>query len=147
MQPSLNYRLGYEGTMASTWTVLVVDDDATTRTLMRSALERLGLIVVDAANGEAGLAAFKKSQADLVILDANMPKMNGFEACAAIRRISYGRDIPIIMVTSMADSDSVKQAVAAGVTDYIAKPVNWAQLSECIREHLKTPGPVLPATT
>lgn len=127
--------------MASTWTVLVVDDDATTRTLMRSALERLGLIVVEAANGEEALGAFTKSQADLVLLDANMPKMNGFEACAAIRRIDYGRDIPIIMVTSMADSDAVKRAVGAGVTDFVTKPVNWSQLSERIREHLQTSSP------
>ena len=133
--------------MASTWTVLIVDDDATTRTLMRSALERLGLIVVEAANGEEALGVFRKSQADLVLLDANMPRMNGFEACAAIRRLDYGRDIPIIMVTSMADSDAVKRAVKVGVTDYVTKPVNWSQLSERIREHLQTPGPVPSATT
>ena len=133
--------------MASTWTVLIVDDDATTRTLMRSALERLGLIVVEAVNGEEALGAFRKSQADLVLLDANMPRMNGFEACAAIRRLDYGRDIPIIMVTSMADSDAVKRAVKVGVTDYVTKPVNWSQLSERIREHLQTPGPVPSATT
>jgi len=127
--------------MASTWTVLIVDDDATTRTLMRSALERLGLIVVEAANGEEALGVFKKSQADLVLLDANMPRMNGFEACAAIRRIEYGRDIPIIMVTSMADSDAVKRAVGAGITDFVTKPVNWGQLSDRIREHLPTASP------
>lgn len=132
--------------MASTWTVLVVDDDATTRTLMRSALERLGLIVVDAANGEEALSTFRKSQADLVLLDANMPRMDGFETCQAIRRIEYGRDIPIIMVTSMADSDAVKRAVKVGITDFVTKPVNWAQLSERIGTYLQTSGPV-PSTT
>jgi FixJ family two-component response regulator len=50
------------------------------------------------------------------------------------------------MVTSMADSDAVKQAVTAGVTDFITKPVNWGQLSECIREHLQSSSPA-PSTT
>lgn len=133
--------------MAKTWTVLVVDDDTTTRMLMRSALERLGLIVIEATNGEDALKVFSSSQADLVLLDASMPRMDGFKACAAIRRMEYGRDIPIVMVTSMADSDSVKRAAAAGVTDFVTKPVNWAHLSQRIRELLQDTQPASSAST
>ena len=132
--------------MASTWTVLVVEDDAPTRTLMRSSLERLGLCVVEAVNGEEALRAFKASQADLVLLDAKLPKLDGFGVCKAIRRIKYGRDVPIIMVTSMADSEAAKRAKKAGVTDFVTKPVNWARLSERIRESLDAQSQVPSAT-
>ncbi len=122
--------------MPATWTVLVVEDDAKARFMIKASLERMGLIVVEAVNGPDALDIFQKTHADLVLLDANLPRLDGFRVCEKIRAMDYGTDVPIIMVTSFADSDSVKKATAAGVTDYVTKPVNWAVLSEIICGHL-----------
>jgi CheY-like chemotaxis protein len=123
--------------MAAIWTILLADDDPKTRHMIRGMIERqLGLIVTEAADGTAALEVFKQSQADLVLLDASMPRMDGFAVCRKIRALAYGVDVPIIMVTSLSDSDSVKRAMAAGATDYVAKPVNCARLSQLIQQHL-----------
>ena len=122
--------------MASTWTVLIVDDDPAMRQLGRARLEKLGLIVTEAADGRQAIEVFKQCQADLVLLDASMPKMDGFEACQRIRKLRFGDDIPIIMVTAFASSDSAKQAIAAGATEFVTKPINWADLGARIRNYL-----------
>ena len=100
--------------MAKTWTVLVADDDPAVRQLSRATLERLGLIVVEAADGEQAIDAFKRCQADLVVLDAKMPRLDGFAVCRKIRKLDYGSDVPVIMVTALADSDSAKRARGRG---------------------------------
>ena len=101
--------------MAATWTVLVADDESLMRKMIRAMLERhLGLIVTEAADGRAALEAFRQSQADLVLLDANMPRLDGFEVCAKIRALEYGADVPILMVTSLADSESARRAARGG---------------------------------
>lgn len=129
--------------MPTTWTVLIVEDDAKARFITRSMIERMGLIVVEAADGLTALELFKQSHADLVLLDANLPQLDGFRVCRKIRGMDFGADVPIVMVTSYADSDSVKKANAAGVTDYVTKPVNWAALSEIICGHLATATQVI----
>lgn len=122
--------------MPATWTVLIVEDDAKTRFLTRAKIEQMGLIVIEAADGLDALELFQQSCADLVLLDAKLPRLDGFSVCRKIRGMDFGADVPIVMVTSFADSDSVKKASAAGVTDYVTKPVNWAVLSEIICGHL-----------
>jgi CheY-like chemotaxis protein len=131
--------------MAATWTILVADDESLTRKMIRVMLERqLGLIVTEAADGREALEAFKQSQADLVLLDANMPRLDGFEVCAKIRALEYGVDVPILMVTSLADSESARRAADAGATDFVTKPINWAKLGKLIEQNL-TESRALPA--
>jgi PleD family two-component response regulator len=123
--------------MAATWTVLVADDESFMRKMIRGMLERhLGLIVTEAADGREALEAFKQSQADVVLLDANMPRLDGFEVCAKIRALEYGVDVPILMVTSLADSESARRAAEAGATDFVTKPINWAKLGRLIEQNL-----------
>ncbi len=69
--------------MAATWTVLVADDETTARKAMRKMLEKLGLIVAEAADGREALQVLQQSQADLVLLDARMPGLDGFAALVA----------------------------------------------------------------
>lgn len=129
--------------MAATWTILVADDESLTRKMIRAMLERqLGLIVTEAADGRAALEAFRQSQADLVLLDANMPRLDGFEVCAKIRALEYGVDVPILMVTSLADSESARRAAEVGATDFVTKPINWAKLGRLIELHLPESRPV-----
>jgi len=124
--------------MAATWTILVADDDPLMRKMIRAMLERrLGLIVTEAADGREALDTFRQSQADLVLLDAKMPKLDGFKVCEKIRGLDYGADVPILMVTALADSESVKRAMAAGATDFVTKPINWAKLGQLIEKYLE----------
>lgn len=128
--------------MAATWTVLVADDESFMRKMIRGMLERhLGLIVTEAADGREALEAFKQSHADVVLLDADMPRVDGFEVCKKIRALDYGVDVPILMVTSLADSESARRASAAGANDFVTKPINWATLGKLIQKYLSESRP------
>jgi diguanylate cyclase (GGDEF)-like protein len=107
---------------------LVVDDDATPRLIARRALEEAGLAVTEAANGIEAMEAFREVSPDIVVLDAEMPRLDGFEACARIRALPGGRRVPIVMVTSTDDLASIDRAFEAGATDFLTKPVPLALL-------------------
>jgi putative two-component system response regulator len=107
--------------------VLVVDDDNVTRTLTLRLLEALGHDVEAAHNGAEGLEKLKAG-VDLVLLDVVMPGMDGFELCERIRRDPGGEDVPVIMVTAKASREDRLRAVEVGANDFIAKPVDEAEL-------------------
>src|SRR5512143_1504083 len=81
--------------------VLLVDDDETPRVVARASLESAGFDVVEASNGQDGVAAFERLRPDLVLMDAVMPGMDGFAACAAIRALPGGGHTPILMMTGL----------------------------------------------
>ena len=107
---------------------LVVDDDGSGRLLARSALEQGGLVVVEAADGVEAIEMFRESQPDVIVMDVEMPRMNGYDACAGIRALPDGERVPIMMLTGHGDLESVNRAFDAGATDFISKPVPWALL-------------------
>jgi diguanylate cyclase (GGDEF)-like protein/PAS domain S-box-containing protein len=113
--------------------VLVADDEATTRLMTRASLESAGFSVVEAADGEEALAAFAKSSPDLVILDVQMPGMDGISVCRELRARPDGLHVPIVMATGLDDIKSIDAAYAAGATDFVPKPVNWALLPHRMR--------------
>ncbi len=104
--------------------VVVVDDDPGIRLLMRETLAEAGFNVVVAESGPEAIDVCSEFKPDLVLLDINMPVMDGITACAEIRK-NIGRDFPIIMVTSVDDAVSIQRAFDAGANDFILKPVNW----------------------
>ncbi len=105
--------------------VLIVDDDVTLLLLMGEALEAVGFVVAQATDGAAGVKTFREFNPDLVLLDIQMPGMDGFSACEEIRRYSPRRDLPIVMVTSLDDAASIHRAFECGATDFLPKPINW----------------------
>ncbi|SEM70330.1 EAL domain-containing protein [Nitrosomonas marina] len=105
--------------------VLLADDDATIRYLMQIALERAGLIVSLAQNGEEAIRLFNESPADMVLLDVEMPGKSGYEVCSYLRK-KVGSELPIVMVTGMDDVQSIDHAFDLGATDFIVKPINWS---------------------
>lgn len=117
--------------------VLVVDDDTFTRRLCRTALSRHGFQVEVAVNGQDALYKFSLLKPDLVILDVNMPLMDGYQTCKALRRDPVGLDVPIIIVTGMNDYESISKSFQAGATDFLTKPINWVVLAQrclfCLR--------------
>src|SRR3984957_8996888 len=125
--------------------ILVVDDIDDSRELTEAALLSAGYsdIVMAASAWEArkvldvGRTVDTPPSVDIVLLDIIMPEMDGIEACARIRRDRRYADIPIIMVTSLDDMDSLSNAFVAGATDYVAKPINRIELAARVRSALK----------
>ncbi len=113
--------------------VLVVDDDRSTRSALRYTLQRDGFRVEEAADGAQALQMLKRLQPDVILMDAVMPVMDGFTACAKVQELPYGRAIPVLMITALEDNVSVERAFAAGASDFIPKPIHFAVLSQRVR--------------
>lgn len=137
--------------------ILVADDDKTIRSLLRVTLEQEGYDVVEAADGKQCLDAYQTVKPDIVLLDAMMPVMDGFDCCRQLRQIAknnlksavatFDTDstlgnmvianlwerTPILMITSLNDENSVDQAFNAGATDYVTKPIHLAILRMRLR--------------
>jgi diguanylate cyclase (GGDEF)-like protein len=113
--------------------VLVVDDDRSTRSSLRHTLQRDGFRVEEAADGAQALQMLKRMQPDVILMDAVMPVMDGFTACARVQELPNGRSIPVLMITALEDNTSVERAFAAGASDYIPKPIHFAVLSQRVR--------------
>jgi two-component system, OmpR family, KDP operon response regulator KdpE len=124
--------------------VLVVDDAQQVRRVLRTTLAAEGYTVFEAGNGEEALIALRDSLPDIVLLDVNMPVMDGLETCREIRRSS---DVPIVMLTVRnAERDKVL-ALDAGADDYVVKPFGMHELLARIRATLRRrtpPGKLAP---
>ena len=105
--------------------VLVADDDPVMRLLMIEMLGQVGLDGIEAADGRQAVACFESMAPDLILMDVDMPNMDGFSACREIRRIETGAPVPIIMVTGGDDIEAVTNAYEVGATDFVSKPINW----------------------
>jgi diguanylate cyclase (GGDEF)-like protein len=113
--------------------VLVVDDDRSTRSTLRHTLQRDGFRVEEAADGQQALAMLARFRPDVILMDAMMPVMDGFTACARMQELPNAADIPVLMITALQDNSSVERAFAAGASDYIPKPIHYAVLSQRVR--------------
>src|ERR1700687_2702980 len=115
-------------------TILVVDDDPQIRRVMRATLTAQGYTIVEARDGQEALEKLRSERPDLVLLDMNMPVMDGPEACREIRRDS---EVPVIMLTvRSAEKDKVR-ALDAGADDYVVKPFGIQELLARIRAALR----------
>lgn len=116
--------------------VLVVDDDRSTRLTIVNALKLDGLFMEQAVNGREGLEKFQAINPDLVIMDAVMPVMNGFDASREIKRTTEGKKTPILMITALENDESIERAFKCGVADFIPKPINLAVLRRRVKRVL-----------
>ena len=122
-----------DGTSDDLPQVLIVDDDRSTRSTLRHTLQRDGFRVEEAADGSQALTMLKRFRPDVILMDAVMPVMDGFTACARLREMPGGTAIPVLMITALEDNSSVERAFAAGASDYIPKPIHYAVLSQRVR--------------
>jgi diguanylate cyclase (GGDEF)-like protein len=108
--------------------VLIADDDPLIGTLATETLQQAGSDVTFVSDGNILLAAFDRCRPDVLLLDVEMPGINGFDLCAQIRKRPGGAHLPIVMVTGHEDTASIARAYAAGATDFIVKPIHWPVL-------------------
>jgi len=122
--------------MAQRKTLLIVDDDADLRGAVAEQLESEGFATVEAATAREGVEAAADGRPDLVLLDVDLPDMDGRDACREMRR--RGVAAPIIMLTAATADEDTVQGLEAGANDYVTKPYKFAVLLARIRAQLRT---------
>ncbi|HVW10836.1 MAG TPA: response regulator [Bryobacteraceae bacterium] len=108
--------------------VLIADDQAPNRELIRTVLEQAGHAVVEAVDGLEALRHAHEDPPDLIVLDLHMPRMDGFGALAELRRDARLAETPIVALTASAMQGDRERALAAGFTAYLAKPISLVKL-------------------
>ena len=118
--------------------VLVVDDFATMRRIVKNVLKQIGFTkIVEADDGSTALAVLKNDKVDLIISDWNMPKVSGLELLKAVRSDESMKDMPFLMVTAEGQKDNIVQAVQAGVSNYVVKPFTPETIQEKLEQMFK----------
>src|SRR4051812_21856759 len=117
--------------------VLVADDSATTRALYRTVLSAAGYDVVEAVDGVEALARLASSQVSLVVLDSNMPRLDGLGVIRGLRSVDATARLPVIMVTGEAEEADRVRGLDLGADDYLAKPVSTKELVARVRAHIR----------
>jgi two-component system, cell cycle response regulator DivK len=112
--------------------VLIADDSASNRELLRTMLEHLHLEVIEAADGLQALEVAPAAAPDLIILDIQMPRLDGYGTLARLRALEQFRDTPILALTAYAMEGDPDRGRAAGFTDYVTKPVGMKKLRHVI---------------
>jgi len=118
--------------------VLIVDDVPENLAVLHDALDESGYTVLVANNGAAALERARQALPGVILLDALMPGMDGFEVCRRLREDIATRAIPVIFMTGLTESEHVVAAFAAGGTDYVTKPVRQSEVLARIGAHLQT---------
>ena len=116
--------------------ILVVEDQEDNRRIVRDLLADNDYLMSEAENGEEALAAVQKERPDLILMDIQLPVMDGYEATRRLKADPASSSIPIIAVTSYALSGDEEKARAAGCNDFVPKPYSPRQLLAKIREYL-----------
>jgi DNA-binding response OmpR family regulator/DNA-binding CsgD family transcriptional regulator len=116
--------------------VLLVDDSPEALGFLTEALEASGYSVLIATSGHAALSIVARISPDLILLDAVMPGMDGFEACKALKADPVVAQVPVIFMTGLTETEHVVKALESGGVDYLTKPINIDELRARIRVHL-----------
>ena len=117
--------------------VLIVDDESDLASTVAYRLKFADCQVATASNGQEGLQQAEAEKPDLILLDTNMPVMNGHEMLERLRADDNLKDVPVIMLTARCEPQDIAAASAHGVTDYVTKPFDFAELMAKIQAALK----------
>jgi CheY-like chemotaxis protein len=112
--------------------ILVVDDEPDCVSIIQCRLEWCHYEVITASNGAEGLKIAEKEKPDIVLLDTNMPVMDGHEMLVRMRKHPILKDTPVIMVTALCGMHDIEAASALGIVDYVTKPIDFTSLLEKI---------------
>lgn len=117
--------------------ILIVDDDLFMRKILVRYLERENYRVVEAADGMEALQLYQECQPDMILLDAMMPVLDGFECCSRLQELPHGDHTPVLIITALEDRESVDRAYEVGASDYVTKPIHWAVLRQRVKRLLE----------
>jgi len=117
--------------------ILVADDDDHVRKIVEFRLRMFGYEVLQASNGREALEIAKREQPDLVLMDAMMPEMDGFQSCGRLKQDKQTAHIPVLMVTAKAEAKDVARAFTSGAVDYVVKPYDPLILEQKISDSLQ----------
>ena len=117
-------------------TILYVEDNEMNRKIVRDLLKRTKYKLIEAHDGEAGVAMALEHRPDLILMDVQLPKMSGIDATKRLRAEAATAATPILVITSFALSGDEQKAKDAGATGYLAKPYSPFDLLKLIRQHL-----------
>lgn len=109
--------------------VLVVDDDPDIRKIVVANLEQLGCVICEAADGLEALDRLQDFRPEVMVLDVNMPFLDGFGVLARMRDLGLDQDVRTLMLTARNDRDDVQRSIAMGARDYLAKPFSAKQFA------------------
>jgi DNA-binding NarL/FixJ family response regulator len=116
--------------------ILIVDDDADTRDMLRAALLGADMQPIIAADGTSALEILRALVPDLILLDAVMPGLDGFDTCSAIKAMPEVAHVPVMFMTGLTETEHVVRALSGGCVDYVTKPIILDELIARIRVHL-----------
>jgi CheY-like chemotaxis protein len=117
--------------------ILVVDDEPDNRELLEIILEAEGFLILTAGSGAEALASVAREPPDLIVLDVMMPGMTGYEVAATLKSDPATSRIPILIFSALSDPNAKQLGVSAGADDYIAKPVEYAELVSRVKKLLR----------
>jgi DNA-binding response OmpR family regulator len=124
--------------------VLLIEDDAAKRLLVREALEGAGIALVEAADGQVGLDLARSEQPDLVLLDVGLPVLDGWQVARELLDGATSYRIPLVFLSARTTRDDRERGLRLGARDYITKPFDPALLAERINQILADGGGALP---
>jgi DNA-binding response OmpR family regulator/DNA-binding CsgD family transcriptional regulator len=133
--------------MKSRETVLIVDDSVESLNFLTDALEDAGFTVLVALNGLAAMTLVDRVAPDIVLMDAVMPGLDGFETCRRLKASTFYVDLPVIFMTGLSETEDIIRGFQAGGVDYVTKPVVPDELLPRIQRHLATAQSVRSART
>jgi CheY-like chemotaxis protein len=117
---------------------MVVDDEEDIREMMRVLLEEDGYCVLEAENGQQAVELAQSGSPDLILMDLSMPVLDGIAATRRLREITKPGELPIIAVTAYDTPEHRTNASAAGINEYLTKPIDFAELDKLLDRFLKT---------
>lgn len=120
----------------SNYTVLVVDDAPDSLSLISDTLEQVGINTLVALDGKQALAIAKNIRPDIILLDAIMPNMDGFETCTRLKLIDSLNSVPVMFMTGLDDTENIVKGLSVGGVDYLTKPVNPNELIARMKVHI-----------
>lgn len=117
--------------------ILIIDDTVINLRLLAEMLKDQGFLVRPVTNGKDGIKAAQHRKPDLILLDIHMPKMDGYEVCQRLKDIENLKDVPIIFISALQETDNIIKGFEAGGVDYIPKPFKFAEVLSRVKTHLQ----------